>query len=1120
MKARDRIVKPAAHILAVALAAAATLEASAKTDRLGKTPTYWIDLDGVQAQYGSETLTPSAGSGFRPQAYEPITYWGRKGCWNFGDAHNTNFKCGTGSFTMFVVARGGCDYTDRNAVVFCLGPKTPSSANGQETIELSIKSRLAKSEAGDPKNEVIVRTWNSANTTPSEIIRVAVPGCYASFRYVPYALAYDSSTHVVTLYANGVALASSSPGEFSGFSNDTCWWQVNSVRGGMPDTAVQRDCVGITDFRYYKELLNASQVATISSDYPLADQTGEMPLYHYAFNGLRHYDSMTNLSQTLGTARARNQDDYYGYRGRNGRDYFFGYSCETMRDGVCAAFAFPKNACNYGDYWPLTNSFTFVLSARQGASYGNSVIFSLGSAESSSAASHGSLALVSRALGAVGLDTWSTGLSRQEGITAHLGCVDSTHYHQYAITYDKDAGKVSLHVDGMYCGSMAHGGFENSDEDGIHGRWSFTVTSGGVSGLPENTDYAVEEFRFYTKVLTDAQLRTLSAACPEWHESSDPTGQAPRTHYSFDGEAVSTDHHLIDRYGVAIADSSFTVESYSPLRGGASHAARMARSGTNTRLGSELQTNLPFTVFMSARAGRFDMNGVLFSIGASSVSGLALAYKDPNTIGLFKWPSTGYVCTAPVNGGAFGGYHAYAFTVDPGAGTVSLYVDGVLADDGACGANPAGNGHWQFAGVYGGMPSGLSGNSYFDVEDFRIYVPALTDSQVATLSACYPSWRELPPTGVLPDYWYTFNAEGGVPKGARLFSTGRAYTQFPVGDSPARNGTFACTNTTRISHSYGAAGSISVGTEFTIFASARIKKSNTGKSGVVFGLGSPVNGDAETLAFASEATSAVSLYSWPGGTKTLLLTAPVPGMDEDFNAYAVTWNGTTLTLYLNGNAVASRATGTDFAGFTSGPKWQLGGGLYGGHAAGTEGAVCTMEDFRLYPVCLTAAQVAEVSAALPRWPYGWIWEGGDSGSWQSSVWKGWDWTAAACGNWVTGRALPAGANARFFESSATLQLTGALSPAAGHVQIDRPVALSGQALNCSALSVADGASLRPATVSGLLSPGVPLAIVPPAQVEGIDMSQSDAYGNRYYFTGSERLRYGDGSVPGSMIIVK
>ena len=121
---------------------------------------------------------------------------------------------------------------------------------------------------------------------------------------------------------------------------------------------------------------------------------------------------------------------------------------------------------------------------------------------------------------------------------------------------------------------------------------------------------------------------------------------------------------------------------------------------------------------------------------------------------------------------------------------------------------------------------------------------------------------------------------------------------------------------------------------------------------------------------------------------------------------------------------------------------------------------------------------------------------------------------------MTGRALPAGANARFLESSSTLQLTGFASPAAGHVQIDRPVALSGQAIKCSSLSVAGGASLRPANVEGLLSPGVVLAVVAPAQVEGIDMSQSDAYGNRYYFTGSEHLRYGDGSVPGGMIIVK
>ena len=1097
-----------------------------RQDKAGCSPLYWIDLNGEESQWGAERLTPSTGSGFKPLAYEPITYWGRSGCWKFNTAHNTNFKCGTGSFTMFVVARGGMgpkgNGTDVgvgfDSIVFCLGPKTPSDANGKEAIDLVVRNCLTNTVA-DAKSEAIVRVWSTDNPTPHEIIRAVVPGCYAAYRYVPYAVAYDSSTQVVTLYANGVALASSSAGAFAGFSKETCWWQVASVRGGVPGSFSKSNRTGITDFRYYRQLLDASQVATISSDYPLCDQTGEMPYYHYAFNGNDDNNSVTNVSQTLGSARVRNIGEN-GFRARNGRDYFYAYSCETLRDGVCAAFAFPKNACNYGDHWPLTNSFTFVLSARQGASYGNSVIFSLGSAESASAASHGSLALVSRALGAIGLDTWTTGLARREGITAHLGCVDSTHYHQYAIAYDKDAGKVSLYVDGMYYGSMDHGGFDNSDADGIHGRWSFTVLNGAVSGLAENTDYAVEEFRFYTKVLTQTQLRTLSAACPEYHESSDPTGRSPRTHYSFDGEAVSTDHHLIDRYGSAIADSSFAVESYSPVRGGTSHAARMARSGTNARFGSELQTNLPFTVFISARAGRFDMNGVMFSIGASSVSGLALAYKDPSTIGLFKWPSTGYVCTASVDGGAFGGYHAYAFTVDPGAGTASLYVDGLLAESGACGANPAGDGHWQFAGVYGGIPSGLSGNGYADVEDFRIYVPALTAAQIATLSASYPAWRELSPTGVLPDYWYTFNAEGGVPKGARLLSTGAAYTQFPAGDSPARDGTFACTNTAKRSHSYGAAGSISVGSQFTIFASARMKKADSGKSGIVFGFGSPINGDAETLAFACETTNAVSLYSFPGGAKTLLLTAPAPGMDEDFNAYVVTWDGTTLSLYLNGALAAAKTTGADFAGFTSGPKWQLGGGLYGGNVNGTVGAVCTMEDFRLYSVCFTAEQVAQESAALPRWPYGCIWEGGNSGRWGDSVWRKWDWNAAPYGDWVSGVVLPAGANARFFASDTPLALEGAASPVAGRVGIDRPIELSGAAIRCSALSLAEGASLLPQSVSGLLSPGVVLAVVPESQVEGVDTSSADEYGNRYYFTTGGRLRYGDGSEPGLRLIFR
>ena len=1104
----------------VALSSVAALDASAKADLAGKTPTYWIDLNGTQTQHGSETLTPSSGSGFKPLAYEPITYWGRKGCWRFNTAHNKTFKCGTGSFTMFVVARGGCNYTEKDAIVFCLGPMTPSDNDGKESIELVVKNCLTNNGLGDAKSEAAVRVWSKDNPTPHDIIRVAVPGCYAAFRYVPFAVAYDSSTQVVTLYANGEALASSSPGDFSGFSAETCWWQVASVLGGLQDGVTQNNCVGITDFRYYKERLSTADIATISSDYPLADQTGEMPYYHYAFNGSRDNGSVTNLSQTLGSARVRNTADK-GFRGYNGRDYFYGYSCETLRDGVCAAVNIPPVYTGHGDYWPVTNSFTLSMSARLDGSR-NTLLFGLGST-TAAGAPHGSLALVSRAAGVVWFGPWRADAtwSELDGQTVRLGCVDTTHYHNFTLVYDKDAGKVSFYVDGSFYGSLNHGGFTNSDADDVHGRWGFVRPGDGtVSGLYDGSGHAVEEFRFYTKALTPAQINALAEACPEWHEFSDPTGQAPRICYSFDGEVVSSGHHLADRYGNEIHDASFHVKSYTSIRDGSSHAARMDTATGNVNFGSGLQTNRPFTVFMSARAGRFEMNGVLFSIGSKLESGMALAYKDAYTIGLFKWPSAGYVCTASMENGAFGGYHSYAFTVDPGAGTASLYVDGLLADEGACGDSPAGDGRWQFSGVYNGVPSGLSANRSLDVEDFRIYVPALSAAQIATLSACYPPWRESPSAGIFPDYWYGFDSDGCVPKGTNLLSTGTVYSQFPAGDSAARDGTLACTNTYRQSYSYGGAGSISVGSQFSLFVSARIRKANSGRSGIVFGLGSPRNNDAETLAFACETTNAVSLYSWPGGTMTPLVSASVPGMDEDFNAYAATWDGTTLRLYVNGVLAAAKATGADFAGFTSGPKWQLGGGLHGGNTPVTEAAVCTLEDFRLYSVCLTAEQVAEVSAALPRWPYGWIWEGGDSGSWQDSIWKGWDWSAAACGDWVTGRALPSGANARFLASEATLQLTGAASPIAGHVQIDRAVALSGHSLKCTALSVTAGASLRPANVNGLFSPGFPLVSVPPHQVYGIDFSQTDGYGNRYYFSESDRLRYGDGSVLGIRIIIK
>lgn len=1094
------------------------LKVCAKTDQLGIEPTYWIDLNGSQAQYGAETLTARYGAGFRPKEYEPITYWGRSGCWNFEQAENINFKCGNGDFSLFVVARGGCNYTDKGAVVFCLGPKTPSEANGKEAIDLVIKNSLSDNGFGDEKSEAIVRTWDAARTTPREIVRVTVPGCYAAFRYVPYAVVYDSSSKVVTLYANGVPLGSSASGAFPGFSAETCWWQVASVRGGRPDSnVIQNDSVGITDFRYYKTRLSGEHIAAISSEYPLADQTGEMPYYHYAFNGSRSFDSSSNLSQTLGAARVRNTTGK-GYRGSNGRDYFYGYSCETLRDGFCAAVNIPPAYTGHGDYWPVTNSFTLSMSARLDGSR-NTLLFALGSA-TEVGAKHGSLAIVSRDVGVVWFGPWSADAkwNESDGVTVRLGCVDATHYHNFTIAYDREAGEASFYVDGISYGSINHAGFTNSEEDDVRGRWGFVRPSDGiVDGLSDGSGHAVEEFRFYTKALNSAQIIALAEACPHWRDFSDSTGRIPHIRYSFNGQVQSSGHQLLNKNGGAINGASFDVKKYSSIREGSSQAARIG----NSNYGSGLQTNRPFTVFMSARAGRFDMNGVLFSIGTKDGGGIALVYKDSNTIGLYKWPSAGYICSAPIEGGVFAAYHAYAFTIDPEVGTASLYVDGNLVSEGVCGDNPIGDGHWQFTSVYGGVPNGLAANGYVDVENFRVYVPALSADEVKGLSGDYPPWRELPSSGVLPEYWYTFDADGGVPKGTNFLRTAQAISQLPPGDSIVRDGTFACTNVYRHLYTYGPAGSISVGEKFSIFVSARIKTSSDGKSGVLLGLGSPVNNDSETLAFACETTNAVSLYSWPNGVKTLLVTAPVSGMDESFNSYTVTWDGETLRLYINGTMAAEKKTGSDFAGFSSGPEWQLGGsGMYGGSAPGTEGAVYTLEDFRLYSVCLTPEQVMASASDLPRWPLGWIWEGGDSGSWQDSVWKGWDWTAGACGDWVTGRVLPSGANAHFTASEKTLQLSCAASPVAGHVQMDRSVELAGHSLKCSSLSVADGVSFRPANVGGLLSPGVILATLPPFELDGVDFSSVDEHGNRYYFTSTNRLRYGDGSVPALKIIIR
>lgn len=1112
-----------------------------RQDKAGLTPLYWIDLNGTESQWGSATLTTdkygtdSRTTGFRPLSYENISYWGRKGAYSFYDARGVNFACGTGSFTMFVVARGGNDYTGDDAIVFCLGRQF-AQRTASPALELLIRNFIA-----DPSNNntnlVAVRTWDSAHDSPRDVIRTVVPGCYAAYRYVPYAIVYDASTMMLKLYANGVEIASKT-GDFTGFTDATCWWQVASVRGGYNTNVTgMRDRCGVTDFRYYTSALSAADVAAISADYPLADQTGEMPYYHYAFDGsYRFYEPgnaseiASNVCQCLGADRVCNDFNSSGSKVYYSntpypRNYFSEYSCEVMRDGVCAARSIPGSKNGYGDYWPLTNSFTFAISAKMDpdSSVRNAVLIGFGSASSNGGkASHGGIAIVLREKGKIGLDWWDGNRTRHEGATAYLGCKDFSHFHDIAVVHDRDAGTMSLYVDGSFHGSFAHSGFTNSDSDGVHGCWAFSSIHGGnPDGFTASTHHTVEEFRFYTKVLSAAQVAALADAVPAWRPGTDPSGRLPHYHYTFDGTVVSEGHNLLQTTGNAKADSAITVNGYRAIRSGARTAANVVSTGSN--YGGYFPVDRPFTLFMSADPGYFTENACLFGIGTLSGGGVALMRRDLTTMAVGNWASSSSsTCpqTATVSDGVGGAIHAYAVNVDPVAKKVQLFVDGVAAGEPTALPHALTTGNWQFASIYGGLPSGIATNPDMLLEDFRVYVPSLSASEIAALSAAYPAWCKKDGEGNRPDYWYTFEPSGSVPQGAKLLRDGASTIRYPVGgDSPVRDGTYACTNINVTGTSYGNNGGLQVGSSFSIFISARAKRSvSESVSGVLFALGRRT--DSETFAIASESTDKMSCYSFSGETKTLLVQADVPGMQEDFNAYCVTWDGTTMKFYLNGEVADSRVTGADFTGFTSSPAWQFGSIYSTGVGSVFRAGILTLEDFRIYSRALTAAEVASISAELPRWPRGALWQGGNSGTLADAVWQKWSWSAAANGDWTYSQTLASGDNAAIGASDVALALVSTGSPRLGELYVARPVELSGAPIVCDSLEVADGASFKPDGVASCLSPGRKIAVVTGGSVAGIDFTLTDEYGNKYYLGVGNKLYYGDGSFPGMLLLFK
>lgn len=1106
-------------LVALALACVLAPVTRGDTDKLGKTPLYWLDFNGEQVQKGTGRLN------FDPKRYEWISYWGRKGCCSFGDSgHGVSFKCGTGSFTLFAVAHGGNQYKDDDCIVFCLGPNAVNDANGTKALLLTIKDIASNDVAnGADSNSICVKSWDTDNTSARNVIEAHVSGCYAGYRYVPYAIVYDAVTTKLTLYANGEAIGSAQ-GDFTGMDRDECHWQIASVRGGAKGG--KRDGVGVTDFRYYTEALTAEQIQAISADYPLSDQSGEMPYYHYAFDGSGGSDQSgsipvsSNLVQMLGCERLRNNKGGYN-QDSNAHFFLTDHSEDVVRDGRYAAKGF-VGSTTYGNYWPLTNSFTFVISAKMNSEAENDVLFAFGSKGNSAKAACGSLAIVSRAKGKIGLDTWDTSLNRIEGLTVDLCCATTDHLHTYAIVHDRDAKTMTLYVDGGWCGTMAHDGFSVSDAVGVHGCWAFTSPHGGSSHFATTASSTVEEFRFYNKILSREQIVAVSDALPHWRAGGeDSLGLIPHLHSHPQGNAFVHDGHPLRPASGKI----FPFSTIEPIRGGTSVAGLESRSPDFE--GDGFPTNRPFTVFVSANAG-YGKNATLFSVGNIKVGGVALTHKDTDgtTVAAanYKDGSTGLTPqTATVAGGASGTFHAYAWTVDPLASTMQLYVDGDPVGNPVKYDYPIGSRNWQFCGTHGGTTTVTSENYDMGLEDFRVYIPALTSEQVAALSAEYPPWTRTDETETAPAYWYRYRRACGCEiLGTRALFSDNSVQNLAGGNTPIREHGVACSNVVA-ANNFGNAGGVVFADKFSIFLSARVRRSTDKGSNapaVVFGFGSQVKGDTETLALVSEVTNAISCYSFIGSAKKRLVSADVPNMEDNFNAYCVTWDGSVMTLYVNGELKASATPGDDFTGFTSGPKWQI-CGFHGGYTSGFVPGRANFEEFRIYDTALTPEQVGAVSAAFPSWPNGRIWTGGSTGSWGDSVWQWWNWTADGTdgwGAWTVGT-LPAGADVVFDTSAETVTLAGSMTPAAGKITVRCPVELAaGSKFECSALAFEGEGSLKPAGVSGLLSPGVKVA--KPAEMTGVDFSKEDQYGNHWYLSRGGALFYGDGTCPGFLLMFR
>lgn len=445
----------------------------------------------------------------------------------------------------------------------------------------------------------------------------------------------------------------------------------------------------------------------------------DAPCYWYTFDGKPESHGLVELGFTEAPDGIHDFSRVLGY--------------EEVRPGVKGA-RMGKDV--HGGYFYKGNgSFTLFISAKGGL---NNAMSENVYAPLMTLGQNGT---TGQSLSCVQVNSVVMGIAKLEGTSSKAvlnavvpACCNSV--HPYAIVYDADRSKVQLYADGVYVNEVD---FTFSGE-GVPFQFG-SVYGGFPSGdmKKENLTGVIEEFRTYNRVLSAAEVKSLSDAYPVY--SGGVTGAAPYHWWEFKNGVINT----LKSYPTALG-FGYGAQVSGPRGETVSNGFTGNCWGSGFDYGSGKK---PFTIALYARLDcyprAYGLGGTLFALGSRNSSGnIAISGNTVGGIWLTSWYAGGVVRKIflgkhPLDRN--NDFHSIVVTCDKSVW--KLYVDGVQSqsDVSVTDIPMPNDGNWQFGGISGGnLASNVGGDGRYSISDFRFYHVALTAEQVAELAAAQPVW--------------------------------------------------------------------------------------------------------------------------------------------------------------------------------------------------------------------------------------------------------------------------------------------------------------------------------------------------------------------------------------------